>query len=172
MARRALVVGNWKMHGTTASLAELRTMIAGSSSARCEVAVCPPFTLLPAAIAEAAESAVAIGAQDCSEARTAFGAFTGDVSAEMIADLGARLAIVGHSERRTLHGETDAMVRAKAEAAARAGLTPIVCIGETAEERQRGQTEAVLSTQLGGSLPERPAPGLVIAYEPRSEERR
>jgi len=164
--RRRLAAGNWKMNGLTSSLAELRAVVAGVGSARCDVAVCPPATLIGAAVVAAKGSAVAIGGQDCAAAAAAFGAFTGDISAEMIADLGARLVIVGHSERRMLHGETDAVVRAKAEAAARAGLTAIVCIGETAEQRREGNTEAVLSTQLAGSLPARPAAGLVIAYEP------
>ena len=154
------------MNGVLAALPELRSIIAGAAGARCDVAVCPPTTLIAAAVAEAKGTRVAVGGQDCAAAPVPFGAFTGDISAEMIADLGARLVIVGHSERRTLHGETDAIVRAKAEAAARAGLTAIVCIGETAKDRRDGATEDVLSTQLAGSLPSRSIPGLVVAYEP------
>jgi triosephosphate isomerase len=118
-------------------------------------------------VAAAKGSRVAIGAQDCSAATSAFGAFTGDISAEMIADLGARLVIVGHSERRAAHGETDAVVQAKAEAATRGGLTVIVCIGETAAERREGETERVLAHQVAGSVPaQATAVRLVIAYEP------
>jgi triosephosphate isomerase (TIM) len=160
-----LVVGNWKMNGLQASLAELDTLKARLGHGRAEVAACPPATLLGKAIERVRGSPILIGAQDCHPAVS--GAHTGDISAEMIADLGGRLVIVGHSERRTDHGETDGLVRAKAEAAWRAGLIAILCIGETAAERQTSQTLAVLDRQLAGSVPDgATAAKLVIAYEP------
>jgi triosephosphate isomerase len=163
--RRRLVAGNWKMNGLTASLGELRRMAAGAAGVPFDVAVCPPSTLVGAAVATVAGSGVMIGGQDCAPQPS--GAYTGDVAAEMIADLGGRLVIVGHSERRTLHSETDAVVRAKAEAAARAGLIAILCVGETAADRKAGATEAVLDRQLAGSVPPEANSGrLVIAYEP------
>jgi triosephosphate isomerase len=165
MARRKLAAGNWKMNGTRASLAELKAIAAGAAGAACEVAICPPATLIAEAVAAVAGTAVEIGGQDCHAA--ASGAHTGDISAGMIADAGGRLVIVGHSERRTGHGETDAEVRAKAEAAWRAGLVAIVCIGETEAERRGGETNAVLSRQVAGSVPDgATAANAVIAYEP------
>jgi triosephosphate isomerase len=162
---RPLAAGNWKMNGLRASLAELRQIAAGAAGARCDVAVCLPATLIAAAAAAAAGSALLIGGQDCHP--RAFGAHTGDVSAEMVADAGGRLVIVGHSERRTDHGESDALVRTKAEAAWRAGLTAIVCVGETAAERRSGGTDAVLDRQLAGSVPDGADPArLTVAYEP------
>jgi triosephosphate isomerase len=134
-------------------------------SATCDVAICPPATLIAAAAAQAAGSALMIGGQDCDTAAT--GAHTGDISAEMIADAGGTLVIVGHSERRTDHGETDALVRAKAEAAWRAGLLAILCIGETEAERRSGATMGVLQRQIAGSVPDgATSANLVIAYEP------
>ena len=163
--RRKLAAGTWKMNGTRASLAELKAIADGADGAVSEVAICPPATLIAEAVATVAGSRVQIGGQDCHAA--ASGAHTGDVSAEMLADAGARLVIVGHSERRTDHGETDAEVRAKAEAAWRAGLTAIVCIGETEGQRRGGETDAVLTRQIAGSAPEgATATNLVIAYEP------
>jgi triosephosphate isomerase len=163
--RIKLAVGNWKMNGTRASLPELRAITAGAAGAGCEVAICPPATLIPVAVEAVSGSAVAIGGQDCHAA--AKGAHTGDIAAEMIADAGGEMVIVGHSERRADHGETDGEVRAKAEAAWRAGLTAILCIGETEAERRNGQTEAVLSRQVAGSVPDgATADKLVIAYEP------
>jgi triosephosphate isomerase len=160
-----LAAGNWKMNGTRASVSELRGIVAGAAGAACEVAICPPATLIPVAVAAVAGSAVAIGGQDCHAAPK--GAHTGDIAAEMIADAGGKTVIVGHSERRADHGETDEQVRAKAEAAWRAGLTAILCIGETEAERRGGQTEVVLSRQIAGSVPEgASADRLVIAYEP------
>ena len=162
---RKLAAGNWKMNGTRASLAELRAIAAGAAAVPCDVAVCPPATLIAAAVQTVAGSAVVIGGQDCHAAPK--GAHTGDIAAEMIADAGARMVIVGHSERRTDHGETDAMVRAKAEAAWRAGLAAILCIGETETERRSGATDAVLDRQIAGSLPDgATADRLVVAYEP------
>jgi triosephosphate isomerase len=162
---RPLVAGNWKMNGLAASVAELQAIIAGASNQRpgADLMICPPATLI-ASFANAAQgSSVAIGAQDCHA--EASGAFTGDISAEMLKDAGATAVIVGHSERRALHGETDAMVRAKAMAAKRAGLTAILCVGETREERDAGATMARIKRQLDGSLPDN-LEGLVIAYEP------
>jgi triosephosphate isomerase len=163
--RRRLAAGNWKMNGLAASLAELRRMIAGAAGAGCDVAICPPATLIAAAVEASRGSNVAIGGQDCAAA--ASGAFTGDIAAEMLADLGAKLVIVGHSERRVGHGETDTIVRAKAEAARRAGLVAIVCVGETAAERKAGATTAILDRQVAGSVPAGATSSrLVVAYEP------
>ncbi len=162
---RPLAAGNWKMNGTRQSLAEIDAVVAGSGTAACDIAICPPATLIAVAVAAAAGSPVMIGGQDCHPQPS--GAHTGDIAAEMIADAGGRLVIVGHSERRTDHGETDAMVRAKAEAAWRAGLTAILCIGETEGERKGGMTEAVLDRQIAGSVPEgATAARLTLAYEP------
>jgi triosephosphate isomerase (TIM) len=166
-APRPLVAGNWKMNGLGASAAELEKMIAGAKafSGRADLMICPPATLL-ARFAELAKgSAVAIGAQDCHAQPS--GAFTGDISAEMIADAGAGAVIVGHSERRALHQESDADVKAKANAAARAKLVTILCVGETKEERDAGATLARIERQLNGSLPDQfDAQSLVVAYEP------
>ncbi|NJM30702.1 MAG: triose-phosphate isomerase [Rhizobiales bacterium] len=164
---RPLVAGNWKMNGTTAHLREPRLLAAmlRDVKLRCEVLVCPPATLARRVKAVMKGSRIRIGGQDCHTAVS--GAHTGDISAEMLKDAGCTAAIVGHSERRTNHGETDATVRAKAAAAHRAGLTAIVCIGETLEERKSGKTLAVVSKQLEGSLPEGTTPAnTVIAYEP------
>ncbi len=138
MARRPLVAGNWKMNGLKASIGELEKIIAGTpqSSANVDVMVCPPATLIAGFAAAARGTPVAIGGQDCHA--LASGAYTGDISAEMLRDAGAQAVIVGHSERRRHHGETDAAVRAKALAARRAGLTAIVCIGEQRAERDAG----------------------------------
>ena len=162
---RPLVAGNWKMNGLSASGAELSKMAAGADGLKADLMVCPPATLV-AAFAKAAEgSPIAIGGQDCHAA--ASGAHTGDISDEMLADAGATAVIVGHSERRTDHHETDAQVKAKALAAWRAGLTAIVCVGETRAEREAGKTLAVVGTQLAGSLPDGvAATRLVVAYEP------
>jgi triosephosphate isomerase (TIM) len=167
-AIRPLIAGNWKMNGLKASSAEFEAMLAGASevAAKTDLLVCPPATLI-AAFAERARGSrtLAIGAQDCHP--KASGAHTGDLSAEMLADAGASAIIVGHSERRADHGESDALVRQKAEAAWRAGLTAIVCIGETREQRDAGQTLDICGGQLKGSLPDRATAGnLVVAYEP------
>jgi triosephosphate isomerase len=156
------------MNGLKASSAEFEAILAGASqvAAKTDLLVCPPATLI-AAFAERARGSrtLAIGAQDCHP--KASGAHTGDLSAEMLADAGASAIIVGHSERRADHGESDALVRQKAEAAWRAGLTAIVCIGETREQRDAGQTLDVCGGQLKGSLPDRATAGnLVVAYEP------
>jgi len=167
MARRPLVAGNWKMNGRMASLSELDKVIAGAAAVapRTDLLVCPPATLIAAFAARAAGTPVAIGGQDC-HAEPA-GAHTGDISAEMLKDAGAQAVIVGHSERRTLHHESDAAVRAKAYAARRAGLLAIACVGESGEERRAGRTLAVVGAQLDGSLPDgASAATLAIAYEP------
>ncbi|WP_018184545.1 triose-phosphate isomerase [Kaistia granuli] len=165
---KPLIAGNWKMNGLKASAVELGQIMAGYNAAlraKVDLAICPPATqLIPFAVV-ALGSQVRIGAQDCHA--KASGAHTGDLSAEMIADTGATHVIVGHSERRTDHAETDAIVRAKAEAARRAGLVAILCIGETEAERRGGTTLAVVDTQLAGSVPDgATADNLVIAYEP------
>ena len=150
--RRPLVAGNWKMNGLKPSAAELGKIVHGSTELpNADLLVCPPATLVMMFASAAHGSKVAIGAQDCHAEPS--GAFTGDISAEMLADAGASAVIVGHSERRTYHAETDSMVRAKALAAWRAGLTAIVCIGETKTQRTAGQTLDVLGAQLSGSLP-------------------
>ena len=158
-----LIAGNWKMNGLAASIAELESVLAASLPAGTELLLCPPATLVAAFAAKAAGGHVAIGGQDCHP--NASGAHTGDISAEMLADAGATYVIVGHSERRADHGETNDVVHAKALAAERAGLTPIVCVGETLAERDAGETLAVIAAQLKGSVPAGIA-GLVIAYEP------
>jgi triosephosphate isomerase len=160
---RPLVAGNWKMNGLAASIAELDAIIAAARPKSADLMICPPATLITRFADAAKGSGVAIGAQDCHA--EASGAFTGDLSAEMLKDAGATAVIVGHSERRALHGESDEMVQAKARAAARAGLTAILCVGETSEEREAGATMARIERQLNGSLPEK-LDGLVIAYEP------
>jgi triosephosphate isomerase (TIM) len=165
--RRPLVAGNWKMNGLGRSVAELDKVMAGAGpfAGKADLMVCPPATLIAAFAAKARGSQLAIGGQDCHAEAT--GAFTGDISAEMLADAGASAVIVGHSERRTYHKESDADVRAKAQAAWRAKLCAIVCIGETRAEREGGKTLDVLGRQLDGSLPDGATPAtLVVAYEP------
>jgi len=167
IAIRPLVAGNWKMNGLRAALSEADAVRASleSASAAVDVMICPPNTLLGAMAIAARGSGLAVGGQDCHTG--ASGAHTGDVSAEMLKDAGATAVIVGHSERRADHGETDALVKAKAEAAHRAGLTAIVCVGETAGERRSGLTLQVVGRQLQGSLPKgATAANTVVAYEP------
>jgi triosephosphate isomerase len=167
-AIRPLIAGNWKMNGLKASLAEFEAMLAGAAgvAAKADLLVCPPATLITIFADRARGSkTLVIGGQDCHP--KASGAHTGDISAEMLADAGASAVIVGHSERRADHGESDALVRQKAEAAWRAGLTAIVCIGETREQRDAGQTLDICGGQLKGSLPDgATAARLVVAYEP------
>jgi triosephosphate isomerase (TIM) len=164
--RRPLVAGNWKMNGLRASVAELARIAQGARElAAVDILVCPPATLVAEFAAAAAGSPVRIGAQDC-HAEPA-GAFTGDLSAEMLKDAGASAVIVGHSERRSYHRETDGDVRAKALAARRAGLCAIVCVGESRSERDGGRALSVVGTQLDGSVPDSAtALNLVVAYEP------
>jgi triosephosphate isomerase len=165
---KPLIAGNWKMNGLRASGAELKAMIDGYDEAlagRADLLVCPPATLAMGFARVAADSRLSVGGQDCHARKS--GAHTGDVSAEMLADCGCTHVIVGHSERRADHGETDAVVRAKAGAAVAAGLTAIICIGETEAEKDAGRTIEVVSGQLAGSLPEAADPArVVIAYEP------
>jgi len=165
---RPLVAGNWKMHGLRSSaqvLSEIQSGYTPGLKAKVELLVCPPATLIHSFAMTAVGSRVAIGGQDCHAKET--GAYTGDLSAEMLADCGASYVIVGHSERRQYHGEKDADVCAKAAAAHRAGLTAIVCVGETRQERETGKTLSVVRRQLRGSVPADSHSGnLVIAYEP------
>jgi triosephosphate isomerase (TIM) len=164
MARRPLVAGNWKMNGLAASIGQLKAVIASAGALpKVELMVCPPATLVASFAAAARGTPVLIGGQDCHA--LASGAYTGDISAEMLKDAGASAVIVGHSERRLYHHETDAEVRAKAQAARRAGLTPIVCVGETRPQREAGHALEVAATQLQGSLPDGEA-DFVVAYEP------
>ena len=165
MARRALIAGNWKMHGRRADVDWVRRFTeAGGAGEDVDAALCPPATLL-ADFADPLKAAnVALGAQDCAGADD--GAHTGDISAGMLVDFGCRYVIVGHSERRSAYGEDDGLVRAKAAAALAAGLVPIVCVGERAEERDRGEAEPVVSRQVKSSAPDVSAERLVIAYEP------
>jgi triosephosphate isomerase len=162
--RRKLIAGNWKMNGNLAALAELAAIAeAARASGGVDVALCPPFTLIAAAAARA--GGLSIGGQDCHWAPA--GAHTGGVSAAMLREAGAKLVIVGHSERRAESGEVDMLVRGKAEAALAAGLEAIVCVGESEGERAAGQAEQRVAAQLAGSLPDPRGDGaLVVAYEP------
>ncbi len=163
--RRGLAAGNWKMNGTGASLAEIEALIAAHGAPGVDVLICPPATLVARMAAAAAGSAVAVGGQDCHAA--ASGAHTGDISVGMLVDAGATAVIVGHSERRADHGETDADVRAKAQAALGAGLLAVICLGESLAQREGGETLAVIGAQLAGSLPDGlTGANAVIAYEP------
>ena len=167
-APRPLVAGNWKMNGLKGQLAELAAIgaaVKAGGAGRAETAICPPFTLVAAAAGTADGTGVAIGAQDCHA--NASGAHTGDISAQMLADAGATYVIVGHSERRADHGETDAIVCAKAAAVLKAGLTAIVCVGETKDERVAGKAAEIVSGQIDGSLDaDFDATHIVVAYEP------
>ncbi|HLK83086.1 MAG TPA: triose-phosphate isomerase [Xanthobacteraceae bacterium] len=165
--RRPLIAGNWKMNGLRASVEAFCQIVAGANELREKVdfIVCPPATLIFQFIGSCDSGSVEVGGQDCHAEPS--GAFTGDISAEMLADLGARAVIVGHSERRAFHHESDADVRRKTQAAWRAGLLAIVCIGETRDERAAGRTLSVVGAQLEGSIPDEATPrNLVIAYEP------
>lgn len=165
---KPLVAGNWKMNGLKADLAIAAEVAKGTDAGlrqAVDLAICPPATLLFTLTAALIGSRIATGGQDCSA--HASGAYTGEVSAPMLVDAGATYAIVGHSERRTLHGESNAQVKAKAEAALAAGLTPIVCVGETKDEREAGKALAIVKKQLRGSVPDgATAATLVVAYEP------
>jgi len=166
--RRPLVAGNWKMHGLKASIAEFGRISAGydpALRAKVDLLVCPPATLMSALAVVALGTRIGIGGQDCHT--KAAGAYTGDISAEMIADTGASAVILGHSERRSEHGETDALARAKVEAAWRAGLVAVLCVGETHAERESFRALDVVRSQLAGSVPDgATAANLVVAYEP------
>lgn len=162
--RRKLVAGNWKMNGLQKDRVFLSELVqAHPETPNADVLLCPPATLL-AGMAVDKPDWVSLGGQDCAQTRS--GAHTGDISAEMLADLGCTHVIVGHSERRADHGEGDSTVRSKAQAALEAGLIPIVCVGETLEQRESGEAEAVVIAQLLASLPECDARQIVIAYEP------
>jgi triosephosphate isomerase len=164
---RHLIAGNWKMNGRLSAALALADALAvrlKAGAPACEVAVFPPFTAIHAVRQRLGDAPLGLGGQDCH--REPHGAFTGDVSAPMLADLGCAYVIVGHSERRHGHGETNAHVAAKAEAAITAGLIPIICIGETEAERDAGRTRAVLRAQLEGSLPPAETEQVVVAYEP------
>ncbi|SFX08759.1 triosephosphate isomerase [Paracoccus pantotrophus] len=164
MAPRKLAAGNWKMNGTLASLAEIDRLLADHPAPGCDVLICPPATLVHA-MAARAQGRIATGGQDC-HARTS-GAHTGDIAAAQLKDAGASHVILGHSERRTDHAETDAQVAAKAVAAHQAGLVAVICVGETEAQRDAGQTLDVISAQLAGSVPDgATAANTVIAYEP------
>jgi len=168
MSRRPLIAANWKMHGTVASAsAFLETLVGRVRPGGPEVVFCPPHTLLPAAVLVAGGSEVAVGAQNCHwESK---GAFTGEVAPEMLAELGVRWVIVGHSERRAMCGETDGVVAAKARRALDLGLRPIVCVGETLAEREAGQTLPVVQRQIGAILNACKVAELArgaVAYEP------
>ncbi|WP_291731949.1 triose-phosphate isomerase [Leisingera sp. F5] len=163
--RRKLAAGNWKMNGTGASLTELAALAESHASPAADILICPPASLLSRAADTAKGSAIAIGGQDCHA--NASGAHTGDLSAAMLQDAGASAVILGHSERRAGHGETDAQICAKAEAALAEGLTAVICIGETLSEREGGDTLKVVGAQLAGSVPASAAgENTVVAYEP------
>jgi triosephosphate isomerase len=163
-----LIAGNWKMNGLTHSLdelSELARLLTTGEAPRALVVVCPPATLLAAVAAQGASSGIIAGGQDCHA--QASGAHTGDISAPMLADAGAQFVIVGHSERRSDHGETSDTVRAKAEAAIGAGLKPIICVGETEAQRDGGQAETVVSEQIAASIPDAAElHEVIVAYEP------
>jgi len=170
--RTRLIAGNWKMNGLRAdgvalagALARRMRGPAAGDALGCELLICPPATLLVPVHAAIAGSGIALGAQDCHAAPK--GAFTGDISAEMLADAGCTHVILGHSERRQGHGESNAEIRAKIEAASRAGLQPILCVGETRDEREAGKAGAVVAAQLSGSIPQGlDRARLIVAYEP------
>lgn len=164
--RKKLVVGNWKMHGSRAANAELLAGILGAGPMACDVGVCVPFVYIADAAVSLAASDIRWGSQDVSAHEQ--GAYTGEVSAAMLRELGCRYAIVGHSERRAYHAESDQLVADKAQAALRHGLTPIVCVGETLAQREAGETEAVVKRQLSAVIHTlgHCAGEMVVAYEP------
>jgi triosephosphate isomerase len=162
-----VIAGNWKMNGTPASAAALASGLAGrvGTAKSPAIVLCPPAPLLSAVVTAVAGSPIAAGGQDCHPKEK--GAHTGDISAALLAEIGCRYVIVGHSERRADHGETDALVRAKAEAALKAGLMPIICLGETDAQREAGETDAIVARQVKGSFPKTAtAANAIIAYEP------
>lgn len=163
--RRKLAAGNWKMNGALADFAQIDALLAAHPDPGCDVLICPPATLISPMAQRTAGTPVQVGAQDCHQEEK--GAHTGDIAAPMLAEAGARHVIVGHSERRADHGETDDIVRAKAQAALAAGMRVIVCVGETLEQREGGSTIDVVGGQLQGSVPDGiDGEQLVVAYEP------
>jgi len=164
--RQLLVVGNWKMNGSRSSIETLLgEVVRAAGASGPEVAVCPTYVHLPQALELCAGSAITVGAQDCSHMQS--GAYTGEVAAQMLAEIGCRWVILGHSERRQYHDESDALVAAKTSAAIQAGLRPIVCVGESREQREAGEAEAVVGAQLQGALAgQANLDSLVVAYEP------
>jgi triosephosphate isomerase len=164
--RQLLVVGNWKMNGLRGSVeALLGDLVSALPRQGPEVVVCPAYVHLPQALKLCAGASIAIGAQDCSHMQP--GAYTGEVATDMLTDLGCRWVILGHSERRQYHAETDALVAAKLTAAVQAGLAPIVCVGETRQQREAGDAETIVRTQLEGALNDQAnLQNLVVAYEP------
>ena len=165
MTPSPLIVGNWKMNGYAADLEEAAALVAGISGISARVGICPPATLIERLANLARGTALEVGGQDCRAERS--GAFTGDVSAEMLTDAGATLVILGHSERRAGYGETNALVAAKVTAALRAGLEPIVCVGETLEQRNSGNALHIVTEQVANSLPpELAGNAFSLAYEP------
>ena len=163
--KRKLAAGNWKMNGTGADLAELARLVTAHPDPACEILICPPATLVHRAAGLSQGGALKIGGQDCHAAQS--GAHTGDISADMLRDAGASHVITGHSERRQDHGESDAAVRAKSEAAIAAGLVAVICVGESLEQREAGETLALIGSQLDGSIPDGiTGDSVVIAYEP------
>ena len=165
MSRTPLIAGNWKMNGDTAALTEAKAVAAGLGQTRARIALCPPSTLIAQMARALKGTGVLVGGQDC-RAETS-GAFTGDIAAEMLADAGAVMIILGHSERRAGYGETDGLVAAKVLAALRAGLEPIICVGETLEQRQAGTALELVTAQVRGSLPpELVGQAFSVAYEP------
>ncbi|MDB5441727.1 MAG: tpiA [Phenylobacterium sp.] len=164
-APKPLIAGNWKMNGLRASLAEARAIAEGAKTAKGRVAICPPALLIPLMCEMLSGTNVLVGGQDAHW--EAAGAFTGDVSAQMLKDAGAQLVILGHSERRAAYRETDAIVARKVQAALAAGLEPIVCVGETLDQRNAGDALAVVTEQVRGSLPpELAGQAFSVAYEP------
>ena len=163
-----LIAGNWKMNGLSASIGEvqaLANLLTAGEAPRCTVVVCPPATLLASLTQHCAAAGIVTGGQDCHT--TSHGPHTGDISAAMLADAGAQFVIVGHSERRTDHGETDSLVRRKAQAGLASGLTPIICVGESEVERREGRAQAVVGDQLAESVPDEAGQqAVVVAYEP------
>lgn len=165
MAPRKLAAGNWKMNGTQAALAEIDQLLAAPSAPGCDVLICPPATLIQAMVGRSLGQ-IGVGGQDCHA--KASGAHTGDIAAAQLADAGASHVILGHSERRTDHGETDAAIRAKSEAAHAAGLIAVICVGETEAQRDAGKAESVVTGQVSGSVPVNldAVSQITVAYEP------
>lgn len=162
--RRKLAAGNWKMNGSRAAMVEVRALAAAHPAPDCDVLICPPATHIVWTAEALAGRPIQVGGQDCHPNPS--GAHTGDIGAPMLVDAGATHVILGHSERRADHGETDALVRAKAEAAAAARLAPVICLGETLAQRDAGETLAVIGAQLAASVPDDATTRMVIAYEP------